>query len=279
MGNDSVKVSVIIIVYNQYNSLLKVMRGFSEQTMKMEDFEIIIVDDGSTDETANLNLFAGKYDKLQKVKIYHTPNNGRAHARNVGISKAKGKFVIFCDGDRVPSPNYIEEHYKMHCEGNDIVVGASYDYFGKNELMDASTIDWNEIHKKSRLPSYYRNITKLYDNNGKTSSELAYLSLLIGNSSINKCNLIQVGGFDERFREWGFEHFDLGLRLYRAGCNFSVNHNAKSYHIPHPRETNFYQRMITKNIDFFSSIHKDVDCNIIYQLLIENKSIEEINSK
>lgn len=276
MAKHTYKASVVIIVYNQCDSLKKVMKGISKQTMSQEDFEVIVIDDGSTDETSSFTNESDCFQGISNLIFKHYPNRGRAVARNSGIELASGEVIVFCDGDRVPAPDYIDEHYKMHSIGNDVVVGASYDFFGQLVLLEDSQLDWATIHKRSRLPSYYRRITKIYDEDGNTNSEYAYLSLLIGNSSINKDKLVEVRGFFDGFREWGFEHFELGLRLVRLGAKFAVNHDAKNYHIPHSREQNFYMDQILKNIEFFSLIHKDIDCSILYQLLVKNKRVDEL---
>lgn len=269
------KASVVIPVYNQLESLLKVLAGFSMQTLSKEDFELVIVDDGSTDDLKNLNndeilrLYG-----LQNI-IVHQKNSGRAKARNVGIDNSNSNVIIFCDGDRLPKQDFIEQHIAFHSNKENIVIGSSYDYFGKNTSIAVSEIIWNDVIKYSRLPVYYKKITSIYNSQGNTSSHLAWLSFLVGNSSISKNLLNSIGGFNETFVEWGFEHFELALRLQEIGCHFTLNACAANYHIPHSRPSNFYNEMINKNIALISQIHGHINCAVMEKLLKNNIEIKE----
>ena len=90
-----VKVSVVVPVYNCDKYINKCLESISGQTFK--DLEIILVDDGSTDASGELcDAFAKKDDR---VKVYHKPNGGVSSARNFGLSKARGEYVMFVDSD------------------------------------------------------------------------------------------------------------------------------------------------------------------------------------
>lgn len=90
-----VKVSVVVPVYNCDKYINKCLESISGQTFK--DLEIILVDDGSTDASGELcDAFAKKDDR---VKVYHKPNGGVSSARNFGLSKASGEYVMFVDSD------------------------------------------------------------------------------------------------------------------------------------------------------------------------------------
>lgn len=270
----TLKASVVVIVYNQFESVKKVLKGFCLQTVDKDQFEVIVIDDGSTDGLEK--FMESDIPELTNLYIVHTPNQGRAAGRNYGANLAKGELLIFCDGDRVPGPDFVEEYIKLFGKGYDAVIGASYDYFGRPEVLEQAEIDWKAVEKYSRLPSYFKRITQIFDENGDTESDIVWLSFLIGNACIRKDKFDEVNGFDEKFREWGFEHFDLGFRLYEAGCRFGLNMKAKNFHIPHSREKDFYKTMLLKNIDFFKEIHKDVDTDLMQGLLLDNKKLEEL---
>lgn len=273
MSNNSM-VSVIVIVYNQFDSVMKTLRGFTLQTLPKESFEVILIDDGSEDELTSFE--AEQLPELNNLRVFHTKNQGRAAGRNYGASWAKGDILVFCDGDRVPCPNYLEEYKKDIESGYDVIVGASYDYFGKVAEFDAEEINWKTVGKFSRLPSYYKRIMKIYDQNEQTQSELAWLSLLVGNACILKDKMNEAGGFDENFKGWGFEHFELGYRLCENKAVYKSNPRVQNYHIPHPRDNNFYQDRIQENIRFIKSLHNNIDTGILHGLLIEGKKVEEL---
>ena len=100
------KVSVIIPCYNQGQYIEEAVKSVLAQTY--QNFEIIIVNDGSTDEFTNKLL--SDYDK-QKTKVLHTDNQGLASARNNGIKVAKGKYILPLDADeRNLDINIAEDH-------------------------------------------------------------------------------------------------------------------------------------------------------------------------
>jgi len=92
------RISVIIPVYNCEKYIEEAVQSVIGQTLK--PYEIIIVDDGSTDKSANIvKRFS------EKVSYYYQPNSGAAKARNVGVNKAAGDFLAFLDSDDIWVPN------------------------------------------------------------------------------------------------------------------------------------------------------------------------------
>ncbi len=120
-------ISVIVPVYNAERFLQKTVGSVLSQTYK--DFELILVDDGSTDNSlAVLNGFA---EKDSRVKVIHKENGGVGSARNIGLSTAKGEFVAFLDGDDFLEPDYLSKLYSA-IENNDVsFCRFSLDYSDK----------------------------------------------------------------------------------------------------------------------------------------------------
>ena len=238
------KASVILPVYNQKESLKITLDFFSCQTVKPEEFEIIIVDDGSTDglqiEMENLKVI----DKLKcKVQYIYQKNQGRAAARNTGAQHANGERLIFCDADRFPSFTFVEKHLENGCE-NYATIGCPWDFFGNVNKLAVPPYDFVKIQRFSREPLYYKKIRYLYNDEGFSDSPIVWASFLVGNSSISKKHFFEAGGFDNQFASWGFEHFELAFRMFRNKCQFKILDECGNYHIPHPREDGFYRRMI-----------------------------------
>lgn len=256
-----IKGSVIIPVYNQYDSLCKVLNGFKAQDVCMDKYEIIIVDDGSNDFLADETCLSlqKKYDL--NIVIIHQTNSGRAAARNTGIFHCQSDYVVFCDGDRIPHRKFISEHLKYRIGYNDVIIGNSYDYFGSQSELLKINFNWAYIQKMSRLPMYYQKLNQFSKEH--SNNEYIWLSFLVGNSSANRDLLKSVGCFDETIKEWGFEHFELGYRLYKAGANFITNQSAKSFHIPHKREKFFYNTQLLKSIEFICSKHLELDASFL----------------
>lgn len=113
------KVSIIIPVYNTKEEYLEeCFKSINEQTY--ENFEIIIVDDGSKEKTA---AFLDTYNKDEKYKIFHKINEGVSVARNFGIEKATGDWLMFVDSDDFLNEKALETLIK-NSKNMDIVIGG-----------------------------------------------------------------------------------------------------------------------------------------------------------
>ena len=114
------KLSIIVPVYNVKNFLAECLESLVNQTM--DDYEIILVDDGSTDGSADIvRSYEAKYPELIRSKFID--NGGQGRARNFGIEMARGDYLGFVDSDDWVSLDMYEKLYSKACESNaDIVV-------------------------------------------------------------------------------------------------------------------------------------------------------------
>ena len=105
----SIFISVIIPVYNVEKYVRKSINSILEQTYK--NYEIILIDDGSTDRSGKIcDEYAYKYGN---IKVYHQNNSGLSKARNTGIEKSKGNYICFLDSDDWYSNNALEEYVSL----------------------------------------------------------------------------------------------------------------------------------------------------------------------
>lgn len=129
-------ISIIMPVYNKYNYLMKSINTIINQTYK--DFELIIVDDGSSDGSEKLcDEFA---QKDQRIKVIHIKNAGVSNARNVGLDNAKGKYLQFIDSDDYVDEDMLEKLYDKATQYDvDIVISGitkvNHDYEVLNETL------------------------------------------------------------------------------------------------------------------------------------------------
>lgn len=263
-------ISVIIPVYNQYPSLDVVLWHFCKQTTT-ELFEIIISDDGSSDFDFSV---IDCYTSLQIKYIRSKRNNGRSYARNIAIENADGEFIIFCDSDRLPAPNFIESHMKLINSPDAILsIGYSTETYDSVEKLkvNAESI----IRRKS---IYYKVISQIYDVSGITDSHLCWLSTLTGNMALKKSTLASHR-FDCAFRQWGFEHFELGYRLWKDNIKFVSNNSAENIHIAHARNTGFYNECIANSYDIFSKKHPVEEVFYLKNFVLGELSLQEYETK
>lgn len=101
-------ISIIIPIYNSQSTISRCVESVIKQTL--QDYEIILINDGSTD---NSELICKEYSKLcNKIRFFTKKNGGVSQARNYGLQQSKGKYITFIDADDFVEKNYLEELYK-----------------------------------------------------------------------------------------------------------------------------------------------------------------------
>jgi glycosyltransferase involved in cell wall biosynthesis len=158
MKNNSL-VSVVVPVYNIKNYIEKCLESIISQSY--ENLEIVVVDDGSTDESGRLCDEFAKKDK--RVKVFHKKNGGLSDARNFGIKKSQGEIVALVDGDDYVDADYIKAMYEVMVKddsdivvcGFDNIIPSSFVVSGeeatKKLLVEQENIEivaWNKLYKK-----------------------------------------------------------------------------------------------------------------------------------
>lgn len=124
------KISVLVPVYNVEKTLDRCMESILNQTFK--DFEIIMVDDGSTDSSGAIcDKYAEKYDF---ISVIHKNNEGLGPTRDAGVLAAKGEYVYHCDSDDWLKEDLLEKSYNAITENDADVVIFGYDMYDKKDL-------------------------------------------------------------------------------------------------------------------------------------------------
>ncbi len=183
------KVSVIIPTYNREKVLSRAVKSVLNQTFT--DFEILVVDDGSTDNTKNIIQELQRQDKRIKYFRY-TPNKGGNVARNLGIKKSIGKYIAFLDSDDEWLPEGLEERMKIFDQLPD-EYGLVYCQSIKKKLNSEQIIPKRGIKENESVIKY------LFKNNGVFST----CTLMIKSALLKENHLY----FDEnlkRHQDWDF---------------------------------------------------------------------------
>jgi glycosyltransferase involved in cell wall biosynthesis len=234
--------SVVIPTYNRAELLRRTLDSLISQDLPGTDFEVLVVDDGSSDRTAE--LVEGYRDRLD-LRYFFQPDEGWrvAQARNVAIAHATGEVCVFVDTGVLLHSGCLRAHLRSHqqASGPVAVCGYVHGYAcgdAEAELMirtldfddpDASielmrdTGRWADI----RESVYARHADSL---DGLPAPWILYWTC---NASAPTDRLRSIGGFDEQFRSWGGEDIDLGYRLHLDGARFLLNRSASSIHYPH----------------------------------------------
>lgn len=128
-----INVSVIIPVYNAKNTISEAIDSILNQTH--QNFEIVIIDDGSTDNTESI---LKKYmNKEEKIKVYTQVNQGVSKARNNGIKKATGKYITFLDADDLYHPTFLEKMYNRIKKNESDIC-----YCGVDTIPEGRKLKW-----------------------------------------------------------------------------------------------------------------------------------------
>lgn len=198
------KISVVIPTYNRQDTLKRTILSFQGQTFK--DFEIIAADDGSTDGTKEM------VEALKlpfPVKHAWQQNAGRSAARNLGVRHASGEIIVFIDDHNIVVNNFLEEHLRFH---QTYKVGA----------VRGRMIFINQPEEATQDPVPLSFVTLLQ----KRLEENNPLRFHTGNVSVSKKAFEAIGGFDEDFKEYGFQDQEFGYRLRKAG--FKIKYNPRA---------------------------------------------------
>lgn len=113
----NVDISVIVPIYNAEKTIERTIRALAVQTYAQ--FEVILIDNGSTDKTAKICLECQKKDN--RFQYIYTDKKGVSNARNIGLERAKGRYICFCDSDDIPAKNMLQvlkkdiEEYQCDC--------------------------------------------------------------------------------------------------------------------------------------------------------------------
>lgn len=236
--------SIIIPIYNNLRGLKKQLESLNMQKLqKNEIFEVVIVDDGSTErikdyiDTQNLNY------RLQYFYLEKNNNSSRSRTRNFGISKSRGNLITLLDAGIIVNQLFVQNTIsELSLSENNILLHYTYGLFSQrsetfDSLVDVSLTseNINKIFSFVQSNESWRDVRE--DIFGKINNLPAAWSLgWTCAYSLSKKNVLAVQGFDENFKNWGGEDSDISLKLQNHGCTFSFVKNACGIHIPHKIE-------------------------------------------
>lgn len=157
--------SVIVPAYNVQDLLEHGIKTLTEHQGDFENYEIIVINDGSTDNT---KLVAEKLaSKDNKIKIINQENKGAGEARNVGVKNAKGEYIVFLDPDDYFSENVLFENYRILKTYNDELNLLIYGYIVENykfEKLITSTCKQLETKILETKEEFRQYFTEIVDN-------------------------------------------------------------------------------------------------------------------
>ncbi len=256
------QLSLIISFYQKIEYLELVFAGLCQQTFK--DYEIIIADDGSEEKIVQQVKALGKSFSLPFHHVWQEDKGFRKNKiLNTAINSSNTTYLVFIDGDCIPHPQFLFEHFQNKKEGA-CLTGRRVDmsetftkkltskkiengYIQKNlyQLFYESFF-WKSFNVEKGL--YIKNtfLRKIFNKKRR--------GILGSNFSLHKKDILAINGFDERYEEYSIgEDTDIQYRLELNGIQIqSVNNMAIQYHLYHKK-----REPSLKNLELFEEVKKE----------------------
>jgi len=220
MHQSSPETSVIVPMYNAEDYIVEAIQSVIQQSHT--HWELLLIDDGSTDQTKNI---IKPFLDDDRIRYFYQENNGQASARNRGIQKAKGTYVAFLDADDLWHKDKLQTQLKILRAKEVCLVFSS---------INCITSEGKNLNRK------------IGSNTGEYQGFIAFFLLAGGNISIpnssvmaRKESIKQTGNFDERDEVRNLEDYNLWFRMLLRGCKFyGMDQVLGSYRI-HKNQTTF----------------------------------------
>ncbi len=226
--------SIIVPVYNRPEEISKLLESLAAQTVK--PFELVIIEDGSKERCDHL---LGHYRSFFTIHYYYKENEGRCEARNYGMERAQGDYMLFFDSDVILPPFYFE---KLEA----VMAATPCDCFGGPDAADDSFSDMQKAVSHS--------MTSFWTTGGIRGGKVVMEKFCprTFNMGISRAVYEKVGGFNDMLGE----DIDLSLRIRKAGFDIRLIREVFVYH---KRRINF--------ASFFKQVNNFGQARIWLQLI------------
>lgn len=211
------KVSVIIPAYNAEKTISRCLDALLDQSYPRDLYEIIVINDGSLDRTADIV-------KGYPVRYISQENKGPASARNKGAEAAEGEIILFTDSDCVPEKNWISEMVKPFNDPEASAVKGAYRTHQSGIVARFSQLEFEERFEMLKK-------VKSIDMVDTYSA------------GFRRDIFLRMGGFDCSFPVANNEDTELSYRMSRLGLKMVFNPDAIVYHLNHPDSIRRYARL------------------------------------
>lgn len=237
------KTAVIVTTYNRPDALTAVLEGYCGQSD--HDFELVVADDGSKEVTAEVVRQFARRAPFPLTHVWQEDRGFRAAAiRNRAVASTDADYVVFTDGDCVPSRDFVRIHKQLAEPGyflgsSRVLLSAELTsrVLGRRLPIHVwSGMDW--------LQSWFRReinrllpLIVLPDAPFRKWTPDRWQGIKTCNLSVWRIDLVLVNGLDESYEGWGLEDSDLVIRLLHAGIKHkNARFGATVFHLWHPEQ-------------------------------------------
>jgi hypothetical protein len=231
IGSDRPRISVVIPTHQRAPLLERSLESLTAQTLPRAGFEVVVVDDGSSDWTASV---CAKLAEDLPLRYFRIENSGISAAKNLGVFASQAPLLLFFDDDDLADPRLLEAHveaHRAHPEENLAVLGYT---------------TWAPELEITPLMEYVTEIgQQLFSYpNIEDGQMLDYTYFWGGRSSCKRSFLAQHGSFDQDLS--GIEDMELGFRLAKHGLTVIHTRSAKSFMVRSVTFDEFAQRCVKR---------------------------------
>ncbi len=210
----SPQASVVIPTHGRRDSLLRVLRALTRQSVPADTFEVVVICDGDVDGSAEACRTLAP-TLLYALRVVEQFNAGPAEARNRGVAEARAALIIFTDDDVMPDERFIEAHLEAQTgQSMRVTIGPLL------PPPDVRLNAWGAWEEDVLCRQYEHMMA------GKWRP--SYRQFYTGNASVLKHHILDTGGFNAAFRR--AEDVELGLRLHFRGLHFVFLPGARGWH-------------------------------------------------
>lgn len=228
------KTAVIVTTYNRPDALAAVLAAYEAQTDR--DFELVVADDGSTSQTGAVIQAFQHRSQLPVRHVWQEDRGFRAAAiRNRAAATTTAEYIIFADGDCIPSRQFVRAHKRLAEPGyflgaNRVLLssrGTQRVLEGQFAIHEWGWAEWGAAWARRDVNRLLPLLT-LPDGSFRKWDSGRWKGIKTCNLSLWRSDLVRVNGLDESYEGWGLEDTDLVVRLLRSG----VKHKTARYAAP-----------------------------------------------
>jgi glycosyltransferase involved in cell wall biosynthesis len=273
------RASVIIPTYNRADLLRLMLEQLTRQTLPVTEFEVIVSDDGSADDTAEV---AAAFTERLRLKYWFQEDLGDrvSLARNNAAKLAEADLLIFLDGGGMIAPDLVERHLIAHdVPQRRTVCGYAWGYDPRYPALEGLDRDLAAMHPEQVLAKY-RDLPAFRDIRHEPlaawdfafdAMPLPWQLFFALNCSMRAEDFRAVGGFDEDMTGWGCEDLEMGFKLQRAGISMHFATDAWIIEWPHERDmSKRWPEMVANTFKFLRKYPEPV-IEIGYVLCADNE--------
>ena len=234
------RIAVVVTTYNRPDALAAVLEGYAQQNDTA--FALIVADDGSTAETAELvHRFAARAP-FEVSHVWQEDHGFRAAAiRNRAVAGARAEYIIFTDGDCVPSCTFVHQHRRLaepgwFLSGNRVLLSERFTRAVLDQRLPVHEWTWAHwVRARGRGDANrFMPLVRLPDGAFRKRSARTWQGVKTCNLSAWRSDLVRVNGLDESYSGWGLEDSDLVIRFLHAGVlHKSARFAAPVFHLWH----------------------------------------------